>query len=793
MKLTSGSRQAGFSIRPLTTDAQPDSGEVVRITLDEPTDSPARVELSATLAQGGAAGRFEALGFEVLEAFQQGTVMVTTAAGWTTQPVNPQGVNRINAPPDAPPGTWQYAFENRDRSLTVHISPAKSRLHIQPVYVAHVVRGQIGLRAEFLCRLGGADLGGSLSLQLPGWTVRDVASDRLADLNSIDLSAVEPLEIPLTRTSDTAREFTIVVDAARQLPDDANRVEFKFPRIMPPANATVTTSAAKLVVTSADEVELTPDVGELQGLASAYGDGTTGLVPPDLQQAPLFYTDLVGEDTPKFVADMTLHAQSISADVHSTLTLGASQLGVEQQITHRIAYVPVRHLLLDAPTAILEPNARLAITWNDVPLNAASVDQPTLPGRTVLQVELNEPVIGDCELKVSYRLPDPDPLAGELAAPLTLPLADSLMTHRLELSVEDDLQMDASLDTAWLPDLAEEAVYVSQGDGSQATIRLRARQAAAPSDTTLVLKTWLQSWLQDNLRRDRAAFRIRSDQSEVQIQLPAGLEETSVVLNTAVDGRRVVEQFDSQTHILSVPLPDSDEHVVEIWYSLLPPPEQSWLGAPTLDPPHLINAVELGQSYWQIFVPDGQQLVAPPSNLTADMEWRWEGGVYQQLASLETRDLEQWVGASQQEPLPAGLKPYSFTTSGGLPQITFQLTSLKRLTLLGAFLVMLIVWASMAWPALRRPTSLAVWGFCLIALAIGFPSLAFGLGQAVLLAAVLVAAGQLLRQALLPAVSVASESVSEAITRRALPVPVGGESGHGTTASNFPISMEAKP
>lgn len=789
MKLTTGAKQPGLNIRSLNADELPADGETVRITLDEPEDTAARVELTA---QGGGTEEFETLGFEVLDAFQRGTILVTTDEGWTAQPIAPQGVNRISPPADAPLGTWQYAFENRARSLKVKVAPAKSRLHIEPTYATHVVRGQQSLRAEFRCTLGGADVGGSLGLHLPGWTIRNISSDRLADLNAVDLSVTDPLQIPLTRGNDEDREFTITIEAARPLTDDADRLEFSFPKIAPPVNTTITTSSAQLAITSADDIELAPDVEAIQGLTPSLDIGSVLSLPPELQQAPLIYNDLVGEDVPAFAASMTYHAQAISADISSVLTISDSQVAIQQRITHRIAYVPVRRLLLDAPSMVLEPNSRLAISLGSEPLNAAPVDEPSESGRATLRVELPERTIGDCELMVNYRLPDLDVSGGELTAPLILPVApDGVSTHRLELKVDESLQREAELDGAWQPDsaAADTNHYLAQASGAQASIQLRDQQPDTSSDGALVLKTWVQTWLQNNVRRDRVAFRLRTDSDSAAVQLPAVPMEHLALLYAAVDGRRTLHQFDPSLNRVTVPIPrDNEEHVLELWYSLPPQDTETWLDSPQLTAPRFVNAVELGQSFWQIFVPDELQLVSLPPNITADLEWRWDGAFWQQLSSHDSASLEAWVGASSQERLPSGLKDYGFTTSGPLPQISIQLVRLQRLVLLLAFTMMLIIWACLYWPVLRSPAALSLWGFVLLVMATMYPGMAFGIAQALVLAFGLIAVGQLLRQSLLPAVNVATESVSEAITR----TTPAEASTPGTTASAFPLSADAK-
>ncbi|MCA9177727.1 MAG: hypothetical protein KDB14_24845 [Planctomycetales bacterium] len=765
MALVPGQRQPGIGIGTLPGAETASARETVRVTLDKPSDEPVRVELQAALTRGGTPGKFQAIGFEVLDAVQRGSVVVTSAKGWTAQPVNPVGVSRVSPPPDSPTGAWQYAFENRPRSLTVQVSPAKSRLHIQPTYLVHIVRGQLNLRASLKCRWDGSNVG-SLSLRLPGWTVRDVRSNELEELSTIDLTSVDPLEIPVLPQDEDARAFTVLVDAAMPLSDDASDLEFEFPTVLTPPNTTVTASAAQMLVTMADDIVVSPDAERMRGLTPIYGEAPESLTLPVTQRPPLMYNDLVGEASPRFAGTVSYHEQALSADVLTQLTIGASFITVKQTFAHQVSYVPAAHIMVDAPAELLEPEAQLSVTQDDVPLNFGPVDLPARPGRAALRIELPRRTIGDCRLSFSYRWRLPPGDERQVSLPLAIPLLpEGVAEHRLELHVGEELGLEATLGAGWrfnpvvdnsesVSDAAENGtvengtvengVYLAEDVGDRVPIHLRA-QTMALSDGVLVTRTWLQSWLQEDRRLDRAAFRLRSDRPLVAIELPSELANIPS-LRAAVDGHSVTYREITNRRI-SVPVAtDGDEHVLELWYTL----QGEWLGAPAMSAPHVVDSVELGRAYWELLAPESHQLISGPANLTPDMVWRWRNGIPQQLASQTSERLERWIGASQQPPLPVSLKGYLFTTSGALPAVSLRLAPFHWLIIAVAGLVMTIVWCCLQWPALRSPGALVWWGLALLGVGVTFPALAWGMAQAVALGAALIAVGQLLQQSLSP-------------------------------------------
>jgi hypothetical protein len=105
--------------------------------------------------------------------------------------------------------------------------------------------------------------------------------------------------------------------------------------------------------------------------------------------------------------------------------------------------------------------------------------------------------------------------------------------------------------------------------------------------------------------------------------------------------------------------------------------------------------------------------------------------------------LEAWIGASHQDPLPNGVNEYLFSSLGSTPGLEFAFAGRRLILAFGAGAALLLGLGLMHVRALRRPEALLVVVITLAALALAQPEAALlaaqaaGLGLVVALAAAL--------------------------------------------------------
>ena len=189
-----------------------------------------------------------------------------------------------------------------------------------------------------------------------------------------------------------------------------------------------------MAVVAADNVELTPNRQGIQGLVRQQ----TAPPPdrsqepeklPERQQEPLYYRGTRGPAV--FAADFRVHAQRITVDVATQVTLGQRTAEVEQTQSYTVAYEPVDRLTIAVPRELAAAK-RLSVLCDGKPVApVVAADEPAGndPAAPVsMRVVLPRPRIGTCDLVLQYStaVTEPTPQhSSTLALPLPIPTAPS--------------------------------------------------------------------------------------------------------------------------------------------------------------------------------------------------------------------------------------------------------------------------------------------------------------------------------------------------------------------------------
>ncbi len=246
--------------------------------------------------------------------------------------------------------------------------------------------------------------------------------------------------------------------------------------------------------------------------------------------------------------------------------------------------------------------------------------------------------------------------------------------------------------------------------------------------------SWLQTFVNDQKRRERFVARVVTSSDELQLKLPQAANiRAGDECKVSVNGLRRDYKYDQPTDIVIVPLNGGEEqtYVVEVSYFL--PDSLSWLSFFNVSPPEILGAENAEQFYWQVLTPSVNHLGWSPSELTAEWVWQWSGWCWKRTSQLNQRQLEELIGARPQEPPPASANSYVMSGRGVSGSANAWILSRFILWIPVGLLAIMISFAALNYPFVRRPGFVFGLAIILAGLATLWPDLAALAGQTALL------------------------------------------------------------
>jgi hypothetical protein len=712
-----GTPKPGMSLVAL--DASAAAGKLYNVKLDKKTTGPIELRLVTERAHNSAQDNemLQLAGFEVPGAVRQGgTIEVQVEGNWQvvwgeTNQVRP--VDDVGGPARRDDLIASFEYFVQPYSLAARVVPQKTRVRVEPEYVLLVGSEETQLHARLKYTIRGARLR-SLEVELPGWEVDTVGPPELVNVDAEIAGVGESLVIPLLQA--TTGDLELTFEAHRKTVPGADSVSLELPR--PKGDV----AAAEVAIVSDDNVELVPQPEQMTALAPQAVRPQMKL--PERQQDPLYYRATA--EAAKFVASVTLHEQSISASVTTQLDVGVDETRVESRLAFQIAYQPTDHLTLRAPRSIAPE--RMTILYDGQPIAPVPLRTP-LAGdaqTTPWRVNLPAPRIGRCELQVSYTLRREKPPT-EKSAPAVVPLVvpgEGQLTSNI-LSVVPKTGIAVSYPSGpW----SEEPQ--SDASGNAPALMLTARRAIpevtlavsskqSPSEnSTIVERAWIETRLTDSGRQDRAVFRLSTGQPRLQLRLPGGADDRSLVVE--VDAVEIAPESIRQREV-TIPMPPGPrgEHLIEARYRLA---DRGPQGSLTLEGPQLVSVNWVQQFYWQLVLPEHEHVVFAPPGYTEEMSWVWSDFYWQRQPTLSVVDLEDWIGA---EPhgvtarLPGATSNrtsgsqqfgstnrYLFSSVGAIEPLNLYTVGRARLVLYASLPLLLCGLILIYFPATRHPAVL---------------------------------------------------------------------------------------
>jgi hypothetical protein len=786
------SPEAGYSVRPVPATDPASADQVVEVRLDRPTAGEVEIQLVAEmpttsdgsdtamtvskLVDQGAA--FEPARFEFLGAVRHhGHIELVVHGDWAFEDRDDPEFPRVG--PGAPatsPNTLvaRYRYHNQQRSLQVSIRQKATRVSVEPRYTIHVNSQQARLIAELVCSTSGSRAG-PLALRLPIWKVELVHFDGVDSPLPVDPSETNPLIVPMPVEVQAAKQFKLRIEAVQDLTASVVSGMGPLRLVLPmleatnPSRANVIVSPATVVVIPAPNVLLTPRPQQMKSLsplappsaAPGTADATVGsdaAGPPGA--TPFYYRDRGPPDQALFVGDVRIQPQAISVRIASTATLTRNSVEVEQRLSYNVLHEAVELLTFALPES-LAPDASLKFgVFLDDQRLLPTLEPAVGSERPRVNVRLPQRKLGPVELKVVHPRQTLAGLSADADSRVTLPLLlpstrpdsnTTVVDNALTVVCDDPLRVDAA-SNAWILDegksSGDKLVLTTTAESVAPVLRVSLRGASS-AGTTVLSQVWIQSWLTPQHRRDRAVFRVRTRAAQVRVILPAAADARLIKL--AVDRREVTVSGPGPSGEILVPVAGpSDgtlhEHVLEVWYALTPRPGLQ--GSCDLQSAMVDGADRVERTYWQVILPGNEVVVSRDPRLIPDRQWQWDGVGWRRQAARDQAELEQWIGASVQDPVPVGTNRYLFTALGVVNRL--ELTTMSRSWILmacsgvalGVGLLLLYV------PLLRHPLLLLVAGIATWVSSLVWPDWSVLFAQGAILGVLLAVAAHVCRQVL---------------------------------------------
>jgi hypothetical protein len=736
----------GYTAVPLEAKHEQATGKsLVEVRLQKKTVGPVEVRLSArrNIGQEQSPEGSDLAGFEVVGAARQwGTIAVAAANNWQVVFGAHQGVRRVDVFPDSlrnPDIVAGFEYSAFPYTLIVRLAPRKTRINVEPEYVLLVERDHVQLEAKLTYFIRGAKVN-VLYLAMPDWELDEVGPENLVAVDGIDRKENGLAAIPLQQPSSGQVELRLRAHKFLAKPVHSFSASLPLPQVL-------SSGPAVVAVVPADNVELTPDAKAIQGLIRQQIAPPMKL--PERQQEPLFYRS--EGKTAVFAAEMRVHSLRVTAEAVNYVHLEEESARVEQKFALSIAYEAIDHVLLDVP-GVLAQGKSMEIQHGGKPLLAKILPESetaSVPaGIMRMRVNLPEASIGSCDLTVRYTTPLP-PLTSSsprtCSVPLVMPADCELTGNNLYLTAAPKIKI-VGHDAAWK---STEKGFGRNGLQTRLQLQTLQRQNSlnlnmqreelGGSNTAVVERAWIQTWLTSSARQDRAIYQFTTNQKELVFQLPKETAADQVLV--MLDGQRVAAESLGENRFSLELVGDAEIHryLLELRYNFSGrrPPR----GLLSLDFPRLGDNLWIRRMYWQLVLPQNEHVIANPAGFVGEYRWNWSGYYWGREPLLDQAQLENWIGTAQHAVLPEGVNTYLYGILGNVDhaEVCTANRSLFVLTASGAALILglLLIYV----PLVRHPLSLLVMTLVLLSLTMIYPestalfAQASGLGLALTLMA----------------------------------------------------------
>lgn len=791
----------GYTLTAAEGDTK--AGLLVDVRFERPTIGPVEIRLLAEqeVSPNMSDTSLRPARFEVVGAQRQrGSVDFVVEGDWNLSWSDEASTRRVELT-ETPSATGRsvarFDYYKQPLDLKLSVTPRPTRVAVEPQYQVFVDATQLRLEAAFRFRIRGPKAT-STNLDLAGWRIDSIIGENTTEQPLPPADGSPMLPLPLAQIDVAKGELTYRITAHQPLPVETASVKFSLPR--PQVD---TAAPASISVQPADNVELTPVVADLKGLVADTTAASPASSASPRQHAPLLYRDLGSAEAISFVGSRRVRSRHISLQTESLIKLKRGPIEVEQRLDYQISYEGKRSYLLELPAGLAEPKA-MQILLGTQPLEyrpAPVVEE----GPNLIEVLDSQSRLGRVQLTVRYTLPAPV-LKTEPATAVHIPLItpgageiDRFSGQSVRVEHAEELRLTIPVNGRTGDELlpSERGVLAGKTDHQLTALDLNVSLLQTPEISGLVIdRLWMQSWLSPQQRQDRSVFQFRTAAPAIIVRLPVAVADSNVQI--LLNGKGVSSTTSGERSV-RIELPTSgtpQSNVVELWYKLRRT-SSPWIADHRLTPPQLElpnsnQRLQPQRLQWQVILPSHEHLLLDPAEYAPEMKWAWRNYYWSRVALYDQRWLEDWCSASRQEPLPASLNSYLYSTVGSEPELQLRTMGQRSLAISLASLGLLLGLLVLHVPQVRSATGLLILAAILLGLGFAAPQTMLFVAQIIGLGLVIVAVIAALRWLWTGQVPTPPVPLNRALSNLSGPRSTGSRSAPPMTTAAAPV-LPAEP
>jgi hypothetical protein len=754
---------------PSPTGAPHGEAAQVLVKLKEPQKGPVTVTLETeqSLRLSGSDLTVAIGGFEVLGAFRQyGDVGISVDDDWQLRweqgvHIRQVDVSDVFNAVAAQDLTATFQYDRQPWSLETRILPRDSQVYVTPKYQLSIGSDEARLRAEFNYHIPGARIF-EFRTKLQEW--QEMAAPVEPDAFFSNVLQTEDGELILQLRESSPRSLQVVLQLRKDLPVHENRLKLPLP--IPVADVVI---PGQLVINSVPAIALSPRATEMTGLAPEFIPVSQPMPEKIPGNERRVFRVFLPEAT--FVADRTIRARELQLGVHTAIEAGIASCSVEQLFHYRSRYQPMQRLILELPTDRngdpIEPQFELlqksnqATSTESVPLefidlvedNDAQLNQENRK----IQLLLPQPQLGQFEVRSSFcvdGLTVADNSAVRRVVPLIKSIDGELTNHRLLVNTPSSLKLLLGKPEDSAPWRAESQqrngtwneLHAVTGESVSKVVLVSKQAEQFARLSTIVEKSWFQTWFAGDLRQDRTVYQFRTREPNILLEFPAGVASTNA--DVLLDGQPI-QLSPAPSGPISVPIPANagdSLHTLEI--TCRKPAPIGIVERFRIAPPVLVGGQATNQVVWHFVLPGNTCLMTNPENLMPARRHVWWGSLWFPPPVQAQAEIENWIG-SVSKLTPTSLeKQYLFYGLESVASLDLPVVKRSTLVLFGSLLVLLVGLPFIYVPKIRNTRILVVVAVAIGVLAFSFPSVALQIAQITLLGIAGLALAAMLRWAL---------------------------------------------
>jgi len=289
--------------------------------------------------------------------------------------------------------------------------------------------------------------------------------------------------------------------------------------------------------------------------------------------------------------------------------------------------------------------------------------------------------------------------------------------------------------------------FFSIGNPAEISLQLQP-QVSEQSELVTLERAWVQTWIVDDKRQDRAVFLFQPAGNRIAVNMP--VEARGVPLEVVLDGQLATYQWAVDRQLL-IEVPDRTSFqklTLEIRYQ-----RQSRLGNLgdlQANFPRPVSDNSFPEVFWQVVLPEGWLVGKAPAAFAGEYWVGWQDTRWGRHPTISQPELEKWASAKTLLPPPPSAREYVFR-SWELPA-SARVTIFRELWVASAAAILVFVGGVLAcYTSLVRLR--VFWLVCAVGLfmLVGLlPEFALLAVQAIVLGAVMVLTTVLLRRVFQP-------------------------------------------